>query len=56
MNQAQLNAMIEQATPQEKRQFKTTANIFLNTLCEKMRRERAEAEHKIELGVTETET
>lgn len=50
MNQAQLNAMIEEATPAEKRQFKATANVFLNNLRKTMRRERAEAERKIELG------
>ena len=51
MNQAQLNAMIEQASDSEKRQFKATANVYLNNLREKMRRERAEAERMLELGI-----
>ncbi len=55
MNQAQLNAMIEQASESEKRQFKATANVYLNNLREKMRRERAIAERKIELGVNKDE-
>ncbi len=50
MNQHHLNAMIEQATPQERCQFKATANVHLNTLREKMRREQAIAERKEELG------
>ena len=51
MTQASLNEIIEQATPQEKRQFKATASVHLNTLRVNMRKQRAEAERKIELGV-----
>ena len=50
MNQKTLNNMIEQATPQERRQFNATANVHLNTLHHKMRKQRAEAERKIESG------
>lgn len=50
MNQAQLNEMVEQASPKEKRQFKATANVHLNNLRDKLRRERAEAERKLEQG------
>lgn len=55
MNQAKLNEMIEQATPQEKRQMKACINVHLNTLQEKMCRERAEAERMLESGISETE-
>ena len=51
MNQAQLNEMVEQASESERRQFKATATVFLNTLRKEMRRKCAEAERKIELGV-----
>jgi len=50
MNQAKLNEMIEQATPAEKRHLKATANVFLNNVRIRMRKQRAEAERKIELG------
>ncbi len=50
MNQAKLNEMIEQASEAEKRQLKATANVHLNNLRKKMRKERAVAERKIELG------
>ena len=50
MNQKQLNDKIEKASPQERRQFKATANVHLNTLRVDMRKQRAEAERKIELG------
>ena len=55
MNQAQLNAMIEEATPQERIQFNATKNVFLNTLRVKMRKQRAEAENMLEAGKPETE-
>ncbi len=51
MNQYHLNAMIEEASESERRQFKATANVHLNTLRDKMRKERAIAERKLELGV-----
>ena len=50
MNQKTLNDMVEKAAPAERQQFKATANVFLNTLRVKMRKQRAEAERKIELG------
>lgn len=42
--------LIEKASVSERRQFRATASVFLNTLSEKMRKERAETERKIELG------
>lgn len=55
MNQKQLNDKIEKATPQERRQFKATANVCLNTLRVNMRKQRAEAENMLEAGMPETE-
>ena len=51
MNQAQLNAMIEEASEADRRQFKATANVFLNTKRVNMRKQRAIAERKLEQGV-----
>ena len=55
MNQKTLNNMVEQATPQERRQFNATKNVFLNTLRVNMRKQRAEAERKIEQGALKDE-
>ena len=43
--------MVEQASESEKRQFKACANVYLNTLRDKIRRERAEAQRKSEQGI-----
>ena len=55
MNQKTLNNMFEQASPQERLQFKATKNVFLNTLRVNMRKQRAEAENMLEAGKPETE-
>ena len=55
MNQKLLNDMIEKASPSERRQFKITANVHLNTVRVNMRKQRAIAERKIELGELEDE-
>lgn len=52
MNQKQLNDMIEQATPQEKRQFRAQVNHYLGHYLASGRRKKvAEAKRKEELGV-----
>jgi len=55
MNQKTLNDMIVKASPAERKQFKATANVFLNTERIKMLKKRAEAERMLEAGISETE-
>jgi len=55
MNQKTLNNMLEKATDAERKQFKVTANVFLNTERKKMHKQRAEAERMLEVGISETE-
>lgn len=54
MNYDSLTRMIEQASPQEKRQFKAWLNVELD-LMRNVRRAMAEGERKIELGEEENE-
>ena len=49
MNHGKLREMIEQATPQERRQFKAWINVYLDPM-QKMRRSMSDAERRLELG------